>query len=185
MITPNVTSPDDLQALIRRAVKAGADGVQLRQTRWSEQQWLGCWVSIQSLCEKLGVPLILNSPPERLRASADGLHLSAASLQKMTESGALQALRAVLSARGIWLSASCHSDSELALAQVQGLDWVTLSPVEKTVSHPEQAPMGWDDFESLVGAATLPVFALGGMTPELEPKARACGAQGIAAIGAW
>jgi len=185
MITPEVSSLEDLLTLIGRAVKGGADGVQLRQNNWTDKQWLEGVVPAKSLCSQLGVALILNSPPAALKESADGLHLSADSLRFLAASGRLRDRACELKAQGVWLSASCHDESELAFAQTHGLDWACLSPVAATLSHPAQAPMGWERFASLASSVTLPVFALGGMTLALEACARDSGAQGIAAIRAW
>lgn len=185
LITPDVTSVPDLLPVIERAVAAGVDGVQLRQAGWGQDQWIVGLPPVKALCEQLRVPLILNSPPVNLRSSSGGLHLSAVTLRELALTGDLRALAERLSSDGIWLSASCHNEAELALAQAHGLDWVSLSPVERTLSHPGQPPMGWALFKSMVEAAALPVFALGGMSLELEAQARASGAQGIAAIRAW
>lgn len=76
--------------------------------------------------------------------------------------------------------ASCHNAEELAQAARLGLDYVLLSPVEKTLSHAEAAPLGWDCFAALIKDFPLPVYALGGMEPALLNKARAAGAHGIA-----
>jgi len=185
MITPECASLTELLALITGAVKSGVDGVQLRQKRWTERQWLDGLSSVKLRCEQLGVALILNSPPATLTESADGLHLNADSLRALAEAGRLSGMATDLKSQGIWLSASCHDEAELELAQSHGLDWVSLSPVVATLSHPTQPPMGWGRFTSLVGAVALPVYALGGMTLALEGRARASGAQGIAAIRAW
>ncbi len=45
--------------------------------------------------------------------------------------------------------------------------------------------MGWDKFRSLVDNATIPVYALGGMTESDLVIALEKGAQGIAAISEW
>jgi 8-oxo-dGTP diphosphatase len=174
-----------LLGLIACAIRSGADGVQLRQKQWSEQQWLDGLLPVQSLCEELGVALILNSPPQALAGSADGLHLTGASLGVLAEAGELSKLTAELKRKGRWLSASCHDERELALAQQYELDWVSLSPVAETLSHAGQPALGWGRFKSLVKSAELPVYALGGMTLGQEARARACGAQGIAAIRTW
>ena len=64
-------------------------------------------------------------------------------------------------------------------------DYVLLSPVAPTVSHPEQDPMGWEGLASLISEASVPIYALGGMTVADIPKAFAQGAAGIAAISAF
>ena len=62
------------------------------------------------------------------------------------------------------------------------MDFVTLSPVQETPSHPGVPGMGWEAFAALVAQAHVPVFALGGMRGDDLARARAAGAQGIAGI---
>ena len=59
---------------------------------------------------------------------------------------------------GRWLGASCHNEAQLKHAVRQGLDYVTLSPVKHTSSHPETLAMGWDEFAKLAQACPIPVF---------------------------
>ena len=84
------------------------------------------------------------------------------------------------------LAASCHGAGDLAHAARLGADLAVLSPVLPTRSHPDANPLGWEGFAALVEAAVVPVFALGGMRPDLRPSAWAHGGQGIAGIrGLW
>ena len=85
-----------------------------------------------------------------------------------------------------WVAASCHNETELRHAQVVGVDFVVLSPVLATASHPGVKPLGWRRFQELVDTVNVPVYALGGMLPGMVGRARECGGQGIAAIrGLW
>ncbi len=81
-----------------------------------------------------------------------------------------------------WCAASCHSAEELAQAARIGCDFAVLSPVAVTASHPNQPPLGWARFATLVDNAALPVYALGGMRPEHAAKARVHGGQGVAVL---
>jgi 8-oxo-dGTP diphosphatase len=84
------------------------------------------------------------------------------------------------------LSASCHSKEELKQAEGFNTDFVFLSPVNQTSSHPELTGMGWDKFRQLVTDINRPVYALGGMSENDVRDARQYGGQGIAAItGLW
>jgi thiamine monophosphate synthase len=84
------------------------------------------------------------------------------------------------------LSASCHDAQELQQAENLGLDFVVLSPVLPTRSHPDAEVLGWQKFSQLCEQISLPVYALGGMSTELMPKSWMHGAQGIAGIrGLW
>ena len=84
-----------------------------------------------------------------------------------------------------WVSASCHNPEELHQAAHLGLDFVWLSPVLPTQSHPEAMGLGWETFAHWVREVQLPVYALGGVAEAELAHAQAAGAQGVAAISAW
>lgn len=80
------------------------------------------------------------------------------------------------------VAASVHDADGLAAAARLGLDFAVLSPVRATTSHPDVVGMGWQRFAEQVREAGVPVYALGGMREADLEQARACGAQGVAAI---
>ncbi len=84
------------------------------------------------------------------------------------------------------MAASCHDAEELAMAAELGVDFVTLSPVNPTASHPDAQPLGWERARALIDLVNMPAYLLGGMSIDELPEAFAAGAQGIAAIrGLW
>lgn len=82
-------------------------------------------------------------------------------------------------------SASCHNLEELDKAIKLEADFVVLSPVQKTASHPEMQAMGWQQFSHMLEKCTMPVYALGGVSQDDMENAWLHGAQGIAAISAF
>ncbi|MCU7798595.1 MAG: Nudix family hydrolase [gamma proteobacterium symbiont of Lucinoma myriamae] len=80
------------------------------------------------------------------------------------------------------IAASCHCRQDIERANELELDFIVISPVKQTTSHPNQAPIGWEQFKTLTDDAKIPVFALGGMKPGDIKEAQSYGAQGIAAI---
>ncbi len=105
----------------------------------------------------------------------DGVHFTAAQLMAL-ESRPQNCLAA----------ASCHTAVELARAAALELDFAVLGPVKPTPSHTDAHPLGWDGFARIARGASIPVYAIGGMTRrDLEAGWRA-GAHGVAMIsGAW
>lgn len=101
---------------------------------------------------------------------ADGLHLTSRALMRLSNKPAA------------FCGASCHDENELAKAHSLGLDFVTLSPVLRTESHPQAQPLGWAAFAKLAAGAGLPVYALGGLSIADESVAISHGAIGIAGI---
>lgn len=84
------------------------------------------------------------------------------------------------------IAASCHCQKDIEQANHSGLDFIVVSPVQHTASHPETEPLGWKQFRRLADIAEMPVFALGGMSQNDIKYAQDNGAQGISAIrGLW
>ncbi len=110
-----------------------------------------------------------------------GLHLTARQLIELSGKGWKKPSQYA----DKWLAASCHSQDELERAQAIGADFVTLSPLLATASHPNAQPMGWDQASELIAKAVVPVYCLGGLTEGDTGHARRVGAQGISAIRAW
>lgn len=82
------------------------------------------------------------------------------------------------------VTASAHSAEAVARAANAGVDAVFAAPVLATDSHPDRAPLGVAAFSALVRGATVPVFALGGITAENADLLADSGAAGLAALGA-
>lgn len=119
---------------------------------------------------------LLNGCPDLAReVGADGVHLNAVRLRALTARP-----------EGLeWVAASCHDVEALHWAGALGVDFVTLSPVQATASHPEARPLGWDGLAALVAQAPVPVMALGGLSPQDLVMARQQGAYGVAGIRAF
>jgi len=128
------------------------------------------------LAHRYGARALVNSDRTLAHAAgADGVHLSAQVLMSL----------AARPATGL-VAASCHDAEQLAHAIRLELDFAVLGPVKPTASHPAAAPMGWSRFAELSRGASIPVYAIGGMSSaDLEDAWRA-GAHGVAMIrGAW
>lgn len=175
LITGEEADDERFAALLERALHEDSVRlVQLRAKSLDKAAYLTRAERALALCRQYGAKLLLNAEPEVLeQVDADGIHLTSARLMSLDR-------RPI--AENKWLSASTHDQTQLSQAAVLGCDFVTLSPLRTTPSHPEVAPMGWHDFQQLVERAGMPVFALGGMTRFDANHARAVGAQGIASI---
>jgi 8-oxo-dGTP diphosphatase len=150
--------------------------VQFRQPQLTESEFLGWADAAAQLCRKNGARLLVNCSTDVYRQiDAHGLHINAATLGRLDSRP--------VSRSGLF-SAACHTLSELTKAEQLGADFALLSPVAPTSSHPEARPLGWQQFRTLASQVSIPVYALGGMTPEDLPDALAEGAHGIAAISA-
>jgi 8-oxo-dGTP diphosphatase len=150
------------------------DGLQLLQVRekhLSDLELKTLCQKIKALCAPYSIQLLLNTNTTlAAELGFNGVHLTSHQLENSKK----RPLKFSL------VSASCHTLEDLEKAALLQLDFVVLSPVLKTASHPTTEPLGWNTFAKLVQSCNLPVYALGGMRQEMLPKAFENGACGIA-----
>ncbi|MDR6991170.1 Nudix family hydrolase [Luteimonas sp. 3794] len=174
LVTPPPGDDDApwLQAL-EQALRRGIRRIQLRLPGVPVERQHLLLQQAAIRCRRRDAQLLFNGPVDLALAAGVGVHLRSDSLR--TCEG-----RPVPD--GVLLAASCHDAEELAHAARLGCDFVVLGPVAETASHPGAPGIGWTAFARLRETSALPIYALGGMTPDDIPEARRHGAQGIAAI---
>lgn len=178
LITPESLEPGELLRGVRAALAAGIRLIQLRAPAMFDAQYRDLAVDIQGLCAGKA-QLMLKGPLEWLGDfPAAGWHLTAEQLRKYADQG-----RPFPDQR--WLAASCHGADELALATRMGVDFITLSPVQATQTHPEAQPLGWEVASELLRGFNKPAYLLGGVGSSDLPQAWQAGAQGVAGIRAF
>jgi len=176
MITPEPAPDalDDFMLRLDKALQSGIRLVQLRTKKLDADTWHAHAQAVIKLCSRYDALCILNASVEdALALGAHGVHLNSQRLFDYTKRPVDE---------DTWLVASCHNAQDLEQAARIGADFVVLSPVKATASHPDAVPLGWEAFEKMVNSVTIPVYALGGMHVDHLQQARAAGGQGIAAI---
>ena len=158
------------------ALNKGLRLIQIRDQTLSAEQRLDFARKVMQLAQKHRNALVLVNDDEALARGigAHGLHLSSARLAQLAQRPPFE-----------WVAASCHSGEELSRASALNLDFAVLSPVLPTASHGQAEGIGWEAFARLIERSSLPVFALGGMKPELLDLARENGAHGLAMMRRW
>jgi len=178
LITGEFINRDVFLNRIEIALQRGIRLVQLRVK--APEIFLDLADDVAEICEKYSAKLLLNTSDnifsQILPQKNIGLHLNSVNLLACNS-------RPV--AKDILLSASCHNQTEIDHAHKIGVDFMCVSPVQATISHPEQQGIGWNKFSQLLEGAVIPAYALGGMKESDLSIALAHGAQGIAAISEW
>ncbi len=85
-------------------------------------------------------------------------------------------------APGIRIGASVHSAAEARSAERSGADWCIAGNVFATPSHPDREGGRLAFVRDIVAAVSIPVIAIGGVTPEDVASLLDAGAHGIATI---
>ena len=122
--------------------------------------------------DRVDVALALRQTP----GAPVGVHLPASGLPT-------HQARALLGPEAL-LGRSCHHIEALREHADQGGSWATYSPIFLTDSKPGYGPaLGLEALAAASAQVALPLYALGGMTPERASEALAHGASGVAVMG--
>lgn len=175
MITGPFETEKEFLYRLERGLEKRPGMVQFRAHRLNGEEYVALASRAHELCQKAGIPMLANCSIETFKKiQCEGLHLTSQRLAVITE-------RVVLD--HVWLSAACHDQIAVQQAVRVGADFALFSPINATKTHPGAAPIGWDQFSQEASSATLPLYALGGVSAGDINLALTKGAQGIAAIG--
>jgi len=122
--------------------------------------------------------LLLTDAPAPLESAC---HAGGVSITRVRTPGEARALMGPSKLVGI----SCHSLADLLEAVAGGVDFVVLGPIFETSSkRPYGPPLGSGILREARALTSLPLVAIGGITPARTPEVVAAGADGVAAISA-
>jgi thiamine-phosphate pyrophosphorylase len=165
--------PAALLARVAAAARAGVDVVQVREKTLTDRRLLALVSAVRAAMASTATRLLVNGRPDvAVAAGADGVQVPEEGLPVAEVKRAFPRLT---------IGASCHSVEAARRAAGEGADFVLLGPVFTTPGKEERA-LGLDVLAAAAAAVTVPVFAIGGVTPARVPALRAAGARGGAAI---
>ena len=172
------TGERPLVAALLAAAHAGVRAVQVREKDLSPRELYALAVEVRLALAPLGTKVLLNDRADiACAAQLHGVHLPSAGLSPAAARGCLPA--------GALVGASAHTLVEARYAEAFGADFLTFGPVFATPSKAAYGePRGLEALREVCAAVRIPVFALGGVTPDRVPACLAAGAHGVAAISA-
>lgn len=164
-------------AWLELIVPLGVRTVQLRIKDASSDDIRRWILGSLEVCARHGCQLIVNDHwREAMAAGADYVHLGQEDL--------VDADVPALKARKIKIGISTHTVEELETALAAGPDYVALGPIWETrLKVMKFAPQGLErirEWKARIGS--LPLVAIGGITPERAPSVIAAGAQSASVI---
>lgn len=170
-ISPQIQSQAWIMGWFGSAIRKGADAIYLRSYPWNGKEASDFIDSIRRHPFGKEIPILL---PTDLFFEGPNLHLHL----RDGENPIID-----LNSRKFLVGRSCHDSEGVLKATNLQLDYVFLSPIFSTKTHPEASPLGIDFLrKTCVEHPETAIFALGGITPELERRCLKAGAWGIAAI---
>lgn len=179
LITPEQLSPEQLYAGVEQALVQGCQLLQLRASHLADDEYKALAQRLQLLCKGRAQLMLKGDLAWQAEFPDAGWHLTAKQLYELA--GQQRPVD-----QGCLLAVSCHNAEELELATALQVDFVTLSPVLPTQTHPGAVALGWDAAQTFLLDFNAPAFLLGGLTEQDSAQARAIGGQGVAGIrGFW
>ncbi len=150
--------------------------VQIRERDLGSRELLRFVKAIHLMAHPFRVPCLINDRVDLVLATqAAGVHLRSDSMP-------VKEARKCLGADYL-IGQSVHSAQEALQSEKEGADFVVLGPVYETPSKREYAPpLGVHAIREASRHCTIPVYAIGGMTPSRVENVMEAGAVGVAVI---
>jgi thiamine-phosphate pyrophosphorylase len=152
--------------------------IQLREKDLTGRELLVLARELRKICTAHGSMLLINDRVDvALACGADGVHLPA-------DSFAVRDARELLGKSKL-IGCSTHSIAEVEAANRAGANFVVFGPVFDPISKSAYGPAtGVAVLREACEASDIPVYALGGITPDRIEELSDCEVAGVATIGA-
>jgi thiamine-phosphate pyrophosphorylase len=174
LVTDRRRADPVLQA--KRAADAGVDLIQVRERDLEASALAAIVTAVMRGVRGTETRVVVNDRLDiALACGADGVHLRSDSIPA-------QAARALAPA-GFLVGRSVHGPDEAARSATH-VDYLIAGTVFATASKPDAWRLiGVEGLRAIVGAVSVPVLAIGGVTADRAETIAECGAAGVAAIG--
>ncbi|HKD67178.1 MAG TPA: thiamine phosphate synthase [Candidatus Binataceae bacterium] len=172
---------ETVEAALQAAAEAAPQppiAIQLREKNLEGRALIQLAAELKQICRTYRVPILVNGRIDvALAAGADGVHLPSDGI-------APNEARKLIGPSKL-IGVSTHTAGEITRAEALGADFAVFGPVFAPLSKGTYAaPSGPQALSAACSAASIPVFALGGINAARVPELQSTGAAGVAAIGA-
>jgi len=172
-----LTGEERLLDVVEKVFKGGCKWLMVREKDLARQDLIKLVNKIVDVAGSYKATVIVNNDFETAVAcDADGVHLTAAA--------SISNVRRIIGSDKM-IGVSAHSLEETLKAEREGADYVTLSPIFKSISKKfdTRQPLGVNRLRDIVNKVSIPVIALGGINAENAKLCIEAGAAGVALLG--
>ncbi|MCD8366368.1 MAG: thiamine phosphate synthase, partial [Clostridiales bacterium] len=142
-----------------QALRGGVTLLQLREKMLSGESFFQEAVKIKGLCDRYGIPLIINDNVEiAKKTGAAGVHVG----QKDMEAGTV---RSILGPDKI-IGVSARTVEQAVRAEQQGADYLGVGAVFSTGTKQDAKNISIETLKEICQAVSIPVVAIGGITKD-------------------
>lgn len=170
--------PRSVLEVVSMALSAGARAIQLRNKGDSARELAALGQALRGPTRDAGALLFVNDRLDlALAVDADGVHLGPHDLP-------VRAVRAV-APRGFLIGRSADDPEVARVAVADGADYIGCGTVYSTSTKLDAGDViGLAGLRRVVESVSVPVVAIGGITPHRTAEVAATGAAGAAVVGA-
>jgi thiamine-phosphate pyrophosphorylase len=162
---------------LHAALRGGVDLVQLRMKGAAEDAILAAASRFRRVCDEHGALFVVNDRPElAVAADADGVHVG------QDDFPADAARRIVGRERLVGLST--HDAAQVDAAAGLAVDYIGVGPVSETPTKPGRPAVGLELVRYAATHASIPFFAIGGISASNVDAVRDAGAGRVAVVRA-
>lgn len=163
-----------LAEVVEEVIAGGVTMVQLREKGRTQDEILAAAREIRAVCNRHGVPFLVNDSIELARAcGADGVHLG----QSDVPEGDVRKL-----AEGLILGLSANTVESARLAASRGADYLGVGAVFGTTTKHDARDLTPEKLREITAAVDVPVVAIGGVNADNILRLRGCGMEGAAVV---
>jgi thiamine-phosphate pyrophosphorylase len=173
-----LTQGHDLLVVLEQALDGGVKAIQLREKDLDGKALFELAEKLAALCQNYRAQLYINDRIDvALAVDAAGVQLGKNSLPIETARDLLGNEKSI--------GYSTHSLAEAREAERSGADFILFGPVYFTPSKASYGvPQGLAPLREILQRVTLPVYAIGGISPVNLQEVKDTGARGVALISA-
>ncbi len=168
-------APQNLTEVVTEACRNGIKAVQVREKDLSTKELYRLAVKLRGITRKTQTRLFINDRADiAISVDADGVHCR----EKSMHPNDIKKINSSL-----LVGSSVHSVELAKHAEENGADFLQFGPVYYTSSKARYGePQGIDKLRKVCDETTIPVYAVGGITPEHASDCINAGAFGVAGI---
>jgi thiamine-phosphate pyrophosphorylase len=168
---------DQPDGFLEAAFRGGVDILQLRIKTADDEAIVSTGRRFKRVAERHGALFILNDRPDLVEAiGADGAHVGQDDLP------VAEARRIVGEDRV--LGRSTHTPAQIEAANQEDVDYIGVGPVNETPTKPGRPAVGHELVRYAAQHASVPFFAIGGISSANLDGVRGAGAERIAVVRA-
>lgn len=178
LVTDGDICRGDFFETVERAIAGGVSIIQLREKNLDSRQFFERASRLLKITKAARIPLIINDRVDiAMAVCADGVHIGQSDLP-------LGSVISLIGLRAI-IGMSVSSVEEACLAEIEGADYIAVSPVWGTPTKPD-APkaVGLIGTEKIAQSVSIPCVGIGGINTTNAAEVIETGCVGVAVVSA-